>query len=99
MEQTFENAERLGLEARAAYRAGELPSAIIRRTFARVPNSIFLIMVFRAAFGLSLPQCKAASAFWGQRGAEDMDDDAMDAYLRPLIDELRSTWDVAAAER
>jgi hypothetical protein len=69
-----------------AFRAGTKPSALIRMVYAEMPNGLSVVVVFRAAFGLSLAQCKMACDHWGRDGTPDgMDDHAMDAFLEPLI--------------
>jgi hypothetical protein len=94
MNTSMENAERLGRQVRDGYRAGEMPSALIRAVYSEVPSGLFMIVVLRAAFALSSAQCKTVSTFLGPGGTvEGMDAGAVDAYLRPLIERLRSSWD------
>jgi hypothetical protein len=94
MNTTMENAERLGRQVRDGYRVGERPSALIRAVYTEVPSGLFVIVVLRAAFALSSAQCKTVSTFLAPGGTtEGMDDAVVDAYLRPLIERLRSNWD------
>ena len=88
----------IAAEARRAYRDGARPSAVIRAVAASLRprgiagSSILLIMIGRAAFGLSISECKHVGIWW--RGdPDDLPNDAVDDYLTPLIERNRSTWD------
>jgi hypothetical protein len=94
MDTSMKNAERLAIRMRDAHRAGEMPSALLRTVYTEVPSGLFVIVVLRAAFALSSAQCKKVSTLLGPGGRlEGMDDGVVDAYLRPLIERLRPTWD------
>jgi hypothetical protein len=94
MDTSMKNAERLATRMRDAHRAGERPSAILRAVHAEVPSGLFVIVVLRAAFALSSAQCRKVSTLLAPGGSvEGMDDGAMDGYLGPLIERLRTTWD------
>jgi hypothetical protein len=94
MNTSMENAERMARQMRDAYRAGEKPSALVRRVYTEVPSGLFVIVVLRSAFGLSAAQCKRVSTFLGPGGTlEGLDDSGVDGYLRPQIERLRPSWD------
>ena len=86
-----DEARLLGRWVREAYVAGSRPSAILRRLARHNQGTIFLIIAFREAFDLTLAECKAATGY--SRGdVESLDDEGLDGFLTPIIEERRPSW-------
>lgn len=92
---SFELADRAGEFARDLYREGLRPSELVRELEPFVNdrgwsfNSVILVSIARAAFGLSIAECKDAPG----TGRPSDDPAAFDAYFTPLIEAKRTTWD------
>jgi hypothetical protein len=86
---------------REKYRQGGRPSEMLREYVQSSPqdlNKILWIQMFREAFSLSLRQAHPIAG-WAPDGTGYLQDEQLDGFLIPEIEECRRFWDHPGSER